>query len=108
MVPSALVVQMAQMAGFDALFIDMEHSTLSLHETSEICTAALLAEVTPFVRVPHQCGNGLIQKVLDGGAMGVIFPHIDTKGKSQVSENPFSSNDPLVILRSVPSQISTR
>ncbi|KIW35445.1 uncharacterized protein PV07_02142 [Cladophialophora immunda] len=92
MVPSALVVQMAQKAGFDALFIDMEHSTLSIHETSQMCTAGLLAEVTPFVRVPHQCGNGLIQKVLDGGAMGVIFPHIDSKGRSRAGGKTSSGN----------------
>lgn len=75
------VVQIAQQAGFDALFIDLEHSTLSIHDASQLCTTALLAGVTPFVRVPHQCGNGLVQRVLDGGAMGVIFPHVSNRGR---------------------------
>lgn len=56
----------------------MEHSTLSLAETSAISCAGLLSGLTPFVRLPHQCGMGLVQQVLDGGAMGVIFPHIHT------------------------------
>ena len=81
LVPSPAVVQMAQKAGFDALFIDLEHSTLSINDASLLCTTALLAGVTPFVRVPYQCGDGLVQRVLDGGAMGVIFPHVSQRSK---------------------------
>ncbi|KAK5194430.1 hypothetical protein LTR99_002931 [Exophiala xenobiotica] len=75
LVPSAAVVQIAQQSGFDALFIDLEHSTLSINDASQLCTAGLLAGITPFVRVPYQCGDGFVQRVLDGGAMGVVFPH---------------------------------
>ncbi|BCS17200.1 HpcH/HpaI aldolase family protein [Aspergillus puulaauensis] len=84
-VPSVAVVQIAQKAGFDALFIDMEHSTLSIYNVSQLCTAGLLAGITPLVRVPHQCGNGMVQKVLDGGAMGVIFPHIDSRSDAEAA-----------------------
>jgi 2-keto-3-deoxy-L-rhamnonate aldolase RhmA len=80
LVPSAAVVQVAQQSGFDALFIDLEHSTLSINDASQLCTAGLLAGITPFVRVPYQCGDGFVQRVLDGGAMGVVFPHVSTKG----------------------------
>lgn len=75
------VVLLARNAGFDCLFIDMEHAWLTHGEVSNICIAALLGGITPFVRVPHQCGNGFVQRVLDGGAMGVIFPHIHSAGK---------------------------
>jgi len=71
---------MAAAAGFDALFIDLEHSALSVNDASQLCTTGLLAGVTPFVRVPYQCGDGMIQRVLDGGAMGVVFPHVSTRG----------------------------
>jgi 2-keto-3-deoxy-L-rhamnonate aldolase RhmA len=74
------VVQIARQAGFDSLFIDLEHSTLSINDASQLCTAGLLAGITPFVRVPYQCGDGLVQRVLDGGAMGVVFPHVSTRG----------------------------
>lgn len=74
------VVQLAQNGGFDALFIDLEHSTLSINDASQHCTAALQLGITPFVRVPYQCGNGFVQRVMDGGAMGVVFPHIHNKG----------------------------
>lgn len=70
----------AKSAGYDSLFVELEHSTLSLGTASSICTAALSASITPFVRVPYQCGDGFIQRVLDGGAMGIIVPHIHTPG----------------------------
>ncbi|KUI72145.1 2-keto-3-deoxy-L-rhamnonate aldolase [Cytospora mali] len=76
LVTNPLVVQLAKNAGFDTLFIDLEHSTLSLSEASAISCAGLLSGLTPFVLVPYQCGMGLVQQVLDGGAMGVILPHI--------------------------------
>lgn len=74
------VVQLARNAGFDSLFIDLEHSSLSVGEAGALCRAGLADDVTPIVRVPHQCGNGFTQRVLDGGAMGVIFPHIQSAG----------------------------
>lgn len=75
------VVQLAKNAGYDSVFIDLEHSTLSLNDASNLCIAGLNAGITPFVRVPHQCGNGFVQKVLDGGSMGIIFPHVTSAGK---------------------------
>lgn len=79
------VVLLARNAGFDALFIDLEHGWLSVAEASNLCTTGLLAGITPFVRVPHQCGNGFVQRVLDGGAMGVVFPHIHSAGMFQTT-----------------------
>lgn len=72
---------MAQTNGYDAIFIDLEHSVLNEGNASVLCTTALLANVTPFVRLPYQCGNGFVQRVLDCGAMGVVFPHISSAGK---------------------------
>lgn len=76
LVSNPQVVQLAKNAGFDSLFIDLEHSALSIGEASTLCSAGIMAGITPFVRVPYQCGNGFVQRVLDGGAMGVVFPHI--------------------------------
>ncbi|KAL4865519.1 hypothetical protein BDV12DRAFT_188109 [Aspergillus spectabilis] len=92
LVTSPAIVQLAKNAGFDALFIELEHSTLTLNDASQLCTAALLANLTPLVRVPYQCGDGFVQRVLDGGAMGVIFPHIhdadDAKAAVRISKYP--------------------
>jgi len=71
-------VSLAKAAGYDTVFIDLEHSVLSERDASRLCSAALSARITPFVRVPYQCGQGYVQRILDGGAMGIVFPHIST------------------------------
>jgi len=63
--------------GFDALYIDMEHSPVSIETVSAICTAAVGFGVTPLVRVPGHDSEHL-SRALDGGAMGIIVPHVDT------------------------------
>ncbi|QKX61854.1 uncharacterized protein TRUGW13939_09010 [Talaromyces rugulosus] len=85
------IVQLARAAGYDSVFIDLEHSILSQKNASRLCSSSLLSGITPFVRVPHQCGNGYVQRVLDGGAMGIVFPHINTveEAKSAVSATKF-------------------
>ena len=77
---NAQVVQIARSAGFKSLFIDLEHGWLSLAEASNLCNVGNLCGITPFVRVPYECGTGFVQRVLDGGAMGVIFPHVNNVG----------------------------
>ena len=62
--------------GYDWLFIDMEHNSMDIDIASQISVAAQDAGITPIVRVPdfahHQA-----TRVLDCGAMGVVFPHVD-------------------------------
>ena len=63
--------------GYDWLFIDMEHSSLNLDTAAQICVAAQSVGVTPIVRVPgfeHHHAS----RVLDGGAQGIVVPHVDT------------------------------
>jgi 2-keto-3-deoxy-L-rhamnonate aldolase RhmA len=82
--PNPQVVQIARNAGFKSLFIDLEHGWLSLAEASNLCNTGLLSGITPFVRVPYECGTGFVQRVLDGGAMGVVFPHVNGAGTSHL------------------------
>ena len=67
------IAQLAKTAGFDSLYIDLEHSSLSLETTSQICCAALTCGIAPLVRVAQV---ELIQRVLDGGALGIIAPDV--------------------------------
>ncbi|KFY81184.1 hypothetical protein V499_00010 [Pseudogymnoascus sp. VKM F-103] len=69
-------------AGFDSILIDMEHSTLTLDTTSQICIAALYAGITPIVRSPTK-EPFFVSRILDGGALGVIVPHIRTVQDAQ-------------------------
>jgi 2-keto-3-deoxy-L-rhamnonate aldolase RhmA len=70
---SVEIAQLAKTAGFDSLYVDLEHSSLSLETTSQICCAALTCGIAPLVRVAQV---ELIQRVLDGGALGIIAPDV--------------------------------
>jgi 2-keto-3-deoxy-L-rhamnonate aldolase RhmA len=69
------IARMAATAGFDMIYVDLEHSTLTLEATGQICQAALSAGVTPRVRVPANTPE-YIQRVLDAGALGIIAPGV--------------------------------
>ena len=69
------IARLAKTAGFDMIYIDLEHSTLTLEATSQICLAGLSAGIAPMVRLPANTGE-YIQRVLDGGALGVIAPGV--------------------------------
>src|SRR3546814_9196979 len=47
------IALVARSSGFDALYIDLEHSPLSLDTASMLCIASQAAGVTPLVRVPE-------------------------------------------------------
>ncbi len=71
------IARIAKTSGFDTIYIDVEHSTFSLDATSQICMTALEVGITPLVRVPSN-GPEFVSRILDGGAMGIIAPHIRT------------------------------
>jgi 2-keto-3-deoxy-L-rhamnonate aldolase RhmA len=74
------IARIAKTAGFDSLYVDMEHSSFALETTSQICIAALEVGITPFVRVP---GVAAVPRVLDGGALGIVAPHIRTADEAR-------------------------
>jgi 2-keto-3-deoxy-L-rhamnonate aldolase RhmA len=69
------IVAIAKSAGFDSLYIDLEHSSLTLQATSQISIMALEAGIPALVRVPANTPE-YISRVLDGGALGVIAPGV--------------------------------
>tara|TARA_R110002110_G_scaffold1839_4_gene8210 strand:+ start:893 stop:1678 length:786 start_codon:yes stop_codon:yes gene_type:complete len=76
------IALMAKECGFDWLFIDTEHSSMDVDTVSTLCVAALPTGVTPIVRVPgHQSFHA--SRVLDGGAMGVVVPHVNSVAEAQ-------------------------
>jgi len=66
-------------AGFDFLWIEMQHSPLTYSEVAamiRVCPGPAI----PFIRVPDAT-EGDIQKAVDIGALGVIVPMVDTVEK---------------------------
>lgn len=77
----------AKECGFDWLFIDMEHNTMDVDAAVQISVAALPTGVTPIVRVPSH-DQFHATRVLDGGAMGVVVPHVNSVEQAkQIVEN---------------------
>lgn len=72
----------AKESGFQWLFIDMEHNTMDIDTAAQICVAALPTGITPIVRVPSH-HHFQATRILDGGAMGVVVPHVNSPEEAQ-------------------------
>jgi 2-keto-3-deoxy-L-rhamnonate aldolase RhmA len=66
-------------AGFDFLWIEMQHSALTYAQVATMIRACP-GPAIPFIRVPDGT-EGDIQKAVDIGALGVIVPMVDTVEK---------------------------
>jgi len=64
-------------AGYDFLFIDLEHNSMSVDLAGQISIAAQDAGITPVVRVPGY-EHFHATRALDAGAQGIVVPHVDT------------------------------
>lgn len=71
------IASIAHTAGFDSVYIDMEHSSFSLEAAGQICMACNHLGVTPLVRVPG-LDPAFIARVMDSGAMGIIVPDVES------------------------------
>ncbi|MFC2155183.1 HpcH/HpaI aldolase/citrate lyase family protein [Acidobacteriota bacterium] len=68
-------------AGFDWLFIDMEHTVLDVPAVQRILQAAQ-GRIGGIVRVP--AGEEVwVKRVLDAGAEGLIFPQVNSAGQAK-------------------------
>src|SRR5258707_6052232 len=72
----------AKAGGYDALYVDMEHSPYSIDTAALICAGSLGAGITPLVRVPSHDAHWS-SRVLDGGAQGVIVPHVNNRREAE-------------------------
>lgn len=67
-------------AGWDFLWIEMQHSPLNYQTVATMLRACKGAPAVPFVRVPDAT-EGDIQKATDMGALGIIIPMVDSVEK---------------------------
>jgi 4-hydroxy-2-oxoheptanedioate aldolase len=71
-------------AGFDYLWIEMQHSPLTYSDVAKMIWSCRGTPATPMVRVPDAT-EGDIQKATDIGALGIIVPTVDTVEKAQAA-----------------------
>jgi 2-keto-3-deoxy-L-rhamnonate aldolase RhmA len=82
LVRSVEIASIAYTAGFDSVYIDLEHSSFPLDALSQICMSCNQLGVTPLVRVPG-LDPALIGRVMDIGAMGVILPGVESADEAR-------------------------
>ncbi|HSG89672.1 MAG TPA: aldolase/citrate lyase family protein [Pseudomonadales bacterium] len=75
-IPDALAMEAVCGLGFDWVCIDMQHGCMGYESAVQLIRAADLKGVTPVVRVPWN-EPGIIGRVLDAGALGLIVPMIE-------------------------------
>ena len=71
-------------AGFDFLWIEMQHSPLTFQDVAAMIWACRGAPAIPFIRVPDAT-EGDIQKAVDIGALGIIVPMVASAEKMEAA-----------------------
>ena len=75
--PSAELVDLLGIAGFDFIHVDGEHGSFSPDSVDAMCRAADGAGLTTTARVPS-LDPSVINQFLDRGVLGIVGPHIET------------------------------
>lgn len=76
-IPSTITAEMMSMNGFDSLTIDLQHGLVDYQTALSMLQAMTASGITPLARVPWN-EPGIIMKLLDAGALGIICPMINT------------------------------
>ena len=79
-----LVAEAAALEGYDYVCIDMQHGLQSFEHTVTMLYAMARTPTTPIVRVPWN-EPGIIGRVLDAGAGGVIIPMVNTEADAEAA-----------------------
>lgn len=81
-IPSGFSAEVIAQCGFNSVTVDMQHGVQDYQSMVQCFQAMQAHPVTPMVRVPWN-EPGIIGKALDGGAMGVICPMINSKAEAE-------------------------
>ena len=81
-IPSGYAAEVMAQCGWDSVTVDMQHGVQDYLSMVSCFQAMGQHPVTPMVRVPWN-EPGIIGKVLDGGAWGVICPMVNTKAEAE-------------------------
>jgi 4-hydroxy-2-oxoheptanedioate aldolase len=81
-IPSTVLAETTARAGFDYVCVDTQHGAIEYSDAVGLIQAILLGGSTPIVRVPWN-EPGIIGKILDAGALGVIVPMVNTVAEAE-------------------------
>ena len=83
-VPSAVTAEATARAGFDFVCLDMQHGGLGYSDVATMIPAIELGGGRPIARAPWN-EQGIIGKLLDAGAHGVIIPMVNTVAEAEAA-----------------------
>jgi len=69
-------------AGYDFVFVDMEHGNYSMETVADLIRGAKSAGIAPMIRIPH-LETHFISRVLDAGAEGIMVPMTSTREQAE-------------------------
>jgi 4-hydroxy-2-oxoheptanedioate aldolase len=72
-----LLAEVAAGSGYDYVCVDMQHGLADFEQTVSLLHAVARTPAIPIVRVPWN-EQGIIGRVLDAGALGVIIPMVNS------------------------------
>jgi 2-keto-3-deoxy-L-rhamnonate aldolase RhmA len=75
---STATMEILGLIGFDFIFIDCEHSSMSVESVQNLIMAAELRRTTAVVRPPMNVPE-IILRYMDAGAMAIAIPGMDSK-----------------------------
>lgn len=76
------IARIAKSTGHDFLFIDCQHSLFNLETIGHIVNTAMSYGIAPLVRV-RGIDDPDVSLLLDNGAMGIVYPDINTAAEAQ-------------------------
>lgn len=80
--PDPAMLTAVALAGFEFVVLDMEHSAVGFSKLDELLNAGRAAGIPMLVR-PWGKDTGLIGKILDMGAHGIMAPHVGTAARAR-------------------------
>jgi 4-hydroxy-2-oxoheptanedioate aldolase len=83
-IPSSLSAEAIARQRFDYVTVDMQHGAIDYQEAVHMLQAISVTDASPFVRVPWN-DFGIIGKVLDAGALGVIIPMVNSAEEAKLA-----------------------
>ena len=82
--PSLGNMQVLSRSGLDYVWIDMEHGPINLESAHALILATQGTPAIPIVRIPWK-EEWMAKRVMDAGAMGVVFPFIKTREEAEAA-----------------------
>lgn len=81
-IPSGFSAEVMAHQGFESITVDMQHGVVDYQAAIPMLQALSTTDTVPLVRVPWN-EPGIIMKMLDAGAYGIICPMINSRAEAE-------------------------